>query len=914
MPLLPSAIAILAVALGSGAPSSAQVVVEPGELPGEIAGPIGSLTRVTPKQPNLSGIVIDDTALLRLGKALFFETGAGSDGNACASCHFAAGADNRIAHQLTPGVLDPRYTSASFGAGDASFGGLTVAGQSGLAAGLGTEPDDLSPEPTAGLTAGGRVANSGDTLQPSDFPMHQLVDPADRDSAILYTTNDVVSSQGTFAGDFQDVTPDSQQDVCGPAPASERARFGLGDLVHRRVEPRNTPTVINAVFSHRLFWDGRANDTFNGIDPFGNRNASARVIRASGPSEPAGLIRLALPHSALASQAAGPALSDFEMSCAGRTFADIGRKLLPRKVLESQQVRPDDSVLGSLSSYPADGLETTYGELIRTAFAPEWWQASEGRLFSIDQSGAFPVLREDTAGFTQIEANFSLFWSLAIMRYEASLVSDDAPIDRYLDGDPTALTTAERNGLGVFLGKANCVECHGGPLLSAAALNFVDVGAAAAGLASEMPITRMEASALPEVGAIVRPFRLRPAVIYDEGFYNIGVTPTVEDIGIGGTGPWGHPLSFTRQYIGDLLGVPPVDTFSTNECFFAVPFGRDAAGLDDFLTGRELMTCIALPQLGLVPAATETFRPTTPEQIARLSVQVDGAFKTPTLRNVGLTAPYMHNGGFKDLREVIDFYDRGGNRRGEYAVVGRHQDGSLIPDPATPGDTSGSGIGGRPLGDPSLEGDPIANQREGSNIAPTMVPLGLTTSEKDQLLAFLLALTDDRVACMRPPFDGPELPLPQGPTGQADPNAPERSADLSGGIPATGQGGLPALGLPCAGNAGDLFDPELRALGAVDVDGDGLAYPEDNCITMPNVAQLDSDGDGIGNACDPDLDGNGLVGFSDFARFVVIFGSHSGAPNFVAAADFNGDGAINFGDFLIFVHFFGRSPGPSGSL
>ena len=36
------------------------------------------------------------------------------------------------------------------------------------------------------------------------------------------------------------------------------------------------------------------------------------------------------------------------------------------------------------------------------------------------------------------------------------------------------------------------------------------------------------------------------------------------------------------------------------------------------------------------------------------------AFKTPTARNVALTAPYMHNGVFRTLEEVVDFYDRGG--------------------------------------------------------------------------------------------------------------------------------------------------------------------------------------------------------------------------------------------------------------
>jgi parallel beta-helix repeat protein len=40
----------------------------------------------------------------------------------------------------------------------------------------------------------------------------------------------------------------------------------------------------------------------------------------------------------------------------------------------------------------------------------------------------------------------------------------------------------------------------------------------------------------------------------------------------------------------------------------------------------------------------------------------DGAFKSPTLRNIALTAPYMHNGVFSTLEEVIDFYAKGGGK------------------------------------------------------------------------------------------------------------------------------------------------------------------------------------------------------------------------------------------------------------
>ena len=55
----------------------------------------------------------------------------------------------------------------------------------------------------------------------------------------------------------------------------------------------------------------------------------------------------------------------------------------------------------------------------------------------------------------------------------------------------------------------------------------------------------------------------------------------------------------------------------------------------------------------------------TDEDAGRLEVTGDprdvAQFRTPSLRNVGLRAPYMHNGGFATLEEVVDFYDRGGD-------------------------------------------------------------------------------------------------------------------------------------------------------------------------------------------------------------------------------------------------------------
>ncbi|WP_224247638.1 cytochrome-c peroxidase [Hyalangium gracile] len=52
--------------------------------------------------------------------------------------------------------------------------------------------------------------------------------------------------------------------------------------------------------------------------------------------------------------------------------------------------------------------------------------------------------------------------------------------------------------------------------------------------------------------------------------------------------------------------------------------------------------------------------------LAEKRAEMEGAYKTPTLRNVTLTAPYMHTGELNTLAEVIDFYDKGGDEDGTF--------------------------------------------------------------------------------------------------------------------------------------------------------------------------------------------------------------------------------------------------------
>jgi cytochrome c peroxidase len=629
----------------------------PPPAPGNPPPTIGSLHGVpVPETPNLCLYVKDRSAAVALGKAFFWDMQAGSDGVACATCHFNAGVDNRKRNQLSPGLLnqDPERRTRF--------------------------------DPTASGANGG----PNYPLKVRDFPFFQLADVNDRDSAVVFQTDDIASSQGVFRARFNAIVPGSASDDCTLVPDV----FQVGSVHVRRAEPRHTPTVINAVFNFRNFWDGRANNHFNGVNPFGRRDAEA-VIHAVRD----GVLvteRVDLPNSSLASQAVGPILSPFEMSCEGRTFPLVGRKLLRLRPLGLQEVDPTDSVLGALRHTDGKGLSQSYGQLIEDAFQPELWRSGE----HVD-------------GFTLKEANFSLFWGLAIQAYEATLVSDDTRFDRFADGDTAALSAQEQEGLAVFTGKGRCVNCHRGPELTSAATH----------LQAEAEEGRLAVRMLVGDGR---------AALYDVGFYNIGVRPTEEDVGVGGVDPFGMSLSFARQAKRLAAGQDARDPFHVDPATFAVEPG--------------------------VPVDRD-------ERDA-----VDGAFKVPTLRNIAFTGPYFHNGSALTLEQVVEFYNRGGNRRERGA-----------------GDTTG-----------------FPPNR--SNLDRGIAPLGLTDGEKAALVAFLKSLTDERVRVEKAPFDHPQLFVADGHfwnqwtviddgTGRAREKIRE--------IPSVGAAGRRAKGLPAI----TPFDP-----------------------------------------------------------------------------------------------------------
>jgi len=285
-----------------------------------------------------------------------------------------------------------------------------------------------------------------------------------------------------------------------------------------------------------------------------------------------------------------------------------------------------------------------------------------------------------------MEYNFALFFGIAVQMYESTLRADDTPFDRCFDQggapitiDPSqpavpncgVLTTQQKLGLQVFQGSGKCIACHSGPELTNASVQNV---------LNE----KLERMIMGD----------NTVAVYDNGFYNTavrrcaGLAGPCDDVGVGATiGPLNLPLSMSR--------------------FFQLP---QNCGFVDGVGCTNAPPIKPRPLEGLgTPQALQ------PDE----RVAVDGAFKTPGLRNVELTAPYFHNGGDRTLRDVVDFYDRGGNF-------------------------------------------PAFNQ---ANFDPNIVMLGLTQTQKDALVALMLGMTDARVRFQQAPFDHPQLFVPNLPDG-----------------------------------------------------------------------------------------------------------------------------------------------------
>lgn len=88
---------------------------------------------------------------------------------------------------------------------------------------------------------------------------------------------------------------------------------------------------------------------------------------------------------------------------------------------------------------------------------------------------------------------------------------------------------------------------------------------------------------------------------------------------------------------------------------------------------------------------------------------------------------------------------------------------------------------------------------------------------------------------------------------------------------------------------------------AADLDGDSVRDIRDNCVAVANPDQLDSDADGLGNACDFDYNNDGVVDGADQKLLEDAFGTEEASPDFDSAFDADDDGVVAGSDWAAFI-------------
>ena len=831
------AVLFIVVALGFYGHVKAQSGTGSVRVPLRPLAPLSSVP--VPPVFGIEGILADKTAAIQLGKALFWDMQAGSDDvQACASCHFNAGADSRAINNVNPGQPG----------NDNTFQLGVPVGSS-----LGTNYHFNAGSPDAGF--GG--------YHDGDFPFHKLANVNDRFS-VVSDVNDISGSQGVFntfeiginlvggvpsgqsnnnataivdpgdnggadagftigpgsggvreggvidnrftnvqhAGNGADaqltVAPGtlSSVEVTSAAPDPVFAYpdpANPGQVINtRKTTGRNTPSVVDAVFNFRNFWDGRAQNTCNGANPFGSRDKQAHLLVVDAIDGKLGSAIVGMQNSALCSQALGPILSSTEMSAANRDFHQVGRKLLTRKPLARQVVDPSDSVLGTLSNSPNTGINTTYAALIQQAFQPEWWQFSQ--FVCVDASGNNVGTVDPATGsacpagaqaFTQMEINFSLFWGVAIQMYESTLIADQTPLDKFLEqqqsytliGDNLQSQYTIKLQPGITPHTVSIIGLN--PTLDASdqdmyafddgqgAIRGVGVDSGTIDYASgtltvsfgDPPVTQVPIQINYSVG---------PTPLTQGQLRGLNIFQTKGQCVVCHGGP-----ELSNASVGTVTNFPAERMIMEDEKTRIYDTGYYHIGVrpaaeDGGLAGTDPVAGLPLSQAeylrekvcaggfetvivpgrrgdGIAPAPLNCS-----DEIAR-----GGFFKAPQLRNVALTAPYFHNGSQLTLEQVVEFYNRGG----DFNTVSEVQ-----------------------YMDPDID------------------ILGLTTQEKIDLVDFLRnGLTDPRTVKQSAPFDHPQLFTPNGhlPNGssypvQNDPAHPGQAITQFMEIPAVGaNGGAP---------------------------------------------------------------------------------------------------------------------------
>jgi cytochrome c peroxidase len=806
--------------------------------------PLAPLSSVPiPPVFGMEGIIADKTAAIELGKSLFWDMQAGSDDiQACASCHFNAGADSRVNNDVNPGQaggdntfqigvpfngsLGPNYHYKA-GTADAGFGGYhdgdfpfrkladindrfsvtsDVNDVSGSEGQYGLTNDTIivsqANEHAIGGGNPGAVNGNDGSDDGSDrgltygngtphLPGNKR-GPGNSGSNKGPGSNQSGNTKQNASGDATVTSVESTTPVADPVFSYPSEADPTKRINTRRVTGRNTPSAVDAVFNFRNFWDGRAQNVCNGANPFGTRDKANHMLVVDPVDGKLGPTQVNMVNSALCSQSLGPILSSTEMSADNRNFHQVGKKLLARVPLANQLVDPTDSVLGVFSKSPDKGLKTSYSALVQKAFQPEWWQfaqhiceAADGTMTGTVNPANLETCPAGTTDYSLMEYNFSLFWGVAVQMYESTLVADQTPLDKFLEQQQTYTLIGDNT--------KNQYTIQLKPGITPYTVSLI-------GLNQTLDFTDQDTYA------------------FDDGQGRVM-----------GNGVNGGTIDYASGTLTVFFGEAPVSLVPVqiNYSVGAVPLTEgQLRGLHLFQTKAGCVACHGGPELSNASVGTVTNFPAE-----RMIMEDDSArvYDTgyyhigvrPAAEDAGLAGNDPVAGLPLSQAEILRQHVCDGGYE-SVIVPGRRGDG-IAPAPMNCNDDiarggffkapqlrnvaltapyfhNGSQLTLEQVVEFYNRGGDFNTVEEVKYMDPDIELLGLTAQEKIDLVDFLRnGLTDPRTVAQAAPFDHPQLFVPNGHPHSAsgypitpDPKHPDRATDQLMEIPVTGaQGGKP---------------------------------------------------------------------------------------------------------------------------
>lgn len=283
------------------------------------------------------------------------------------------------------------------------------------------------------------------------------------------------------------------------------------------------------------------------------------------------------------------------------------------------RLEPDGTCTLVAAVCPADTCHTTYGPCLpRFPLEGRPGFVKPGQQPVCDRSSSDDILQPyddawdcmqlaDQLLVTRIYTN----WAKAIAAYEYTLISKDSPFDAWAAGgfQAGALGAAAERGARLFDGKAACKACHEGPL-------FMD--------------NKFHQIGVPQLGAYVPKTSECPA------------------------GDWCDCVTDDRFEPTNCLPFGARDGLRKLQ---ASKFRRDSVWSDDKECQRHFTAHVDANYAAEHPDECDGRIKWYSEPLTDAQ---KGAWKTPGLRDVAVTGPYMHQGMYTTLRDVIVHYNKGG--------------------------------------------------------------------------------------------------------------------------------------------------------------------------------------------------------------------------------------------------------------